>query len=40
MYGIPKGTTKHAGNKMGIFQSLKQHYTQQDLDNFFWAFTE
>ncbi|KAJ8127015.1 hypothetical protein O1611_g6625 [Lasiodiplodia mahajangana] len=40
MYGIPKGTTKHAGNKMGIFQSLKQHYTQHDLDSFFWAFTE
>ncbi|KAI0876507.1 peptidase S8/S53 domain-containing protein [Hypoxylon argillaceum] len=40
MYGIPKGTTKHAGNKMGIFQSLKQHYTQQDLNTFFWAFTD
>ncbi|KAI1349367.1 peptidase S8/S53 domain-containing protein [Xylaria sp. FL0043] len=40
MYGIPKGTTNHDGNKMGIFQSLKQHYTQQDLDTFFWAFTD
>ncbi|KAI1124156.1 peptidase S8/S53 domain-containing protein [Nemania abortiva] len=40
MYGIPKGTTKHADNKMGIFQSLKQHYTQHDLDSFFWAFTD
>ncbi|KAI0198831.1 peptidase S8/S53 domain-containing protein [Astrocystis sublimbata] len=40
LYGIPKGTKKHAGNKMGIFQSLGQHYTQQDLDTFFWAFTD
>ncbi|KAI1364802.1 peptidase S8/S53 domain-containing protein [Xylaria arbuscula] len=40
LYGIPKGTTKHEGNKMGVFQSLKQHYTQQDLDTFFWAFTD
>ncbi|KAI0401512.1 peptidase S8/S53 domain-containing protein [Xylaria palmicola] len=40
MYQIPKGTLKHADNKMGIFQSLKQHYTQQDLDTFFWAFTD
>ncbi|KAI0505318.1 peptidase S8/S53 domain-containing protein [Xylaria bambusicola] len=40
MYGIPKGNTSHASNKMGIFQSLKQHYTQQDLDAFFWAFTD
>ncbi|KAI0550421.1 peptidase S8/S53 domain-containing protein [Xylaria curta] len=40
MYGIPKGTTKQPGNKMGIFQSLRQHYTQQDLDTFFWAFTD
>ncbi|TGJ88447.1 hypothetical protein E0Z10_g268 [Xylaria hypoxylon] len=40
LYGIPKGTTKHADNKMGIFQSLSEHYTQQDLDNFFWAFTD
>ncbi|TRX89818.1 hypothetical protein FHL15_009251 [Xylaria flabelliformis] len=40
MYGIPKGTTNQPGNKMGIFQSLRQHYTQQDLDTFFWAFTD
>ncbi|KAJ2974061.1 hypothetical protein NUW58_g8780 [Xylaria curta] len=40
LYGIPKGTTKHPGNKMGIFQSLRQHYTQHDLDTFFWAFTD
>ncbi|KAI1488921.1 peptidase S8/S53 domain-containing protein [Biscogniauxia mediterranea] len=40
LYGIPKGTKKHPDNKLGIFQSLGQHYTQQDLDTFFWAFTD
>ncbi|KAI0967950.1 peptidase S8/S53 domain-containing protein [Xylaria arbuscula] len=40
LYGVPKGITKHAGNKMGIFQSLRQHYTQQDLDTFFYSFTD
>lgn len=39
MYGIPKGTKKHPDNRMGIFQSLGQHYTQYDLDKFFWSFT-
>ncbi|KAI8634505.1 peptidase S8/S53 domain-containing protein [Xylariaceae sp. FL1651] len=40
LYGIPKGTKKNPENKMGIFQSLGQHYTQYDLDSFFWAFTD
>ncbi|OTB14731.1 hypothetical protein K445DRAFT_62316 [Daldinia sp. EC12] len=40
LYGIPKGTKKHPDNKMGIFQSLGQHYTQHDLDTFFWSFTD
>ncbi|KAI5928203.1 peptidase S8/S53 domain-containing protein [Camillea tinctor] len=40
LYGIPKGTKKHPDNKLGIFQSLGQHYTQHDLDTFFWAFTD
>ncbi|KAH9885911.1 putative alkaline serine protease AorO [Xylariomycetidae sp. FL2044] len=40
LYGIPKGTKKHPDNKMGIFQSLGQHYTQFDLDSFFWSFTD
>ncbi|KAI0854023.1 protease S8 tripeptidyl peptidase I [Daldinia vernicosa] len=40
LYGIPKGSKKHPDNKMGIFQSLGQHYTQHDLDTFFWSFTD
>ncbi|XXG96353.1 hypothetical protein Hte_002635 [Hypoxylon texense] len=39
LYGIPRGTKKNPDNKMGIFQSLGQHYTQYDLDKFFWSFT-
>lgn len=39
LYGIPKGTKKNPDNKMGIFQSLGQHYTQYDLDKFFYSFT-
>ncbi|KAI1214352.1 subtilisin-like protein [Annulohypoxylon truncatum] len=40
LYGIPKGTKKHPDNRMGIFQSLGQHYTQYDLDKFFWSFSD
>ncbi|KAI1858042.1 uncharacterized protein JN550_012935 [Neoarthrinium moseri] len=40
LYQIPKGTKAHPENKIGIFQSLGQHYTQQDLDTFFWGFTD
>ncbi|KAI1337368.1 subtilisin-like protein [Xylariaceae sp. FL0016] len=40
LYGIPKGTRNHPDNKMGIFQSLSQHYTQYDLDTFFFGFTD
>ncbi|KAI1374799.1 subtilisin-like protein [Hypoxylon crocopeplum] len=39
LYGIPIGSKKHPDNKMGIFQSLGQHYTQHDLDTFFYSFT-
>ncbi|KAI6091726.1 subtilisin-like protein [Hypoxylon rubiginosum] len=39
LYGIPKGTKKNPDNRMGIFQSLGQHYTQYDLDMFFYSFT-
>ncbi|KAI1760631.1 subtilisin-like protein [Hypoxylon sp. FL1150] len=39
LYGIPKGTKNHPDNRMGIFQSLGQHYTQYDLDMFFYSFT-
>ncbi|KAI2616243.1 subtilisin-like protein [Hypoxylon sp. NC1633] len=39
LYGIPKGSKKHSDNRMGIFQSLGQHYTQYDLNTFFWSFT-
>ncbi|KAI1106426.1 subtilisin-like protein [Jackrogersella minutella] len=40
LYGIRKGTKNHPDNRMGIFQSLGQHYTQYDLDKFFWSFSD
>ncbi|OTA99876.1 hypothetical protein M426DRAFT_247598 [Hypoxylon sp. CI-4A] len=40
IYKIPKGTKNHPDNRMGIFQSLGQHYTQYDLDKFFWDFSD
>ncbi|KAI2465624.1 subtilisin-like protein [Annulohypoxylon bovei var. microspora] len=40
LYGIPRGTKNHPDNRMGIFQSLGQHYTQYDLDKFFWSFSD
>ncbi|KAI0007511.1 putative alkaline serine protease AorO [Xylariaceae sp. FL0662B] len=40
LYGIPKGSKKHPDNRMGIFQALGQHYTQFDLDTFFYSFTD
>ncbi|KAI0398917.1 subtilisin-like protein [Xylaria palmicola] len=34
-YNIPKGTTKFPGNELGIFESLDDHYSKDDLDVFF-----
>ncbi|KAI1740761.1 subtilisin-like protein [Xylaria scruposa] len=34
-YNIPKGSTKSAGNQLGIFESLDDHYSKKDLDEFF-----
>ena len=31
-YQIPNGTKAIKGNELGIFQSLNQHYSQEDLD--------
>ncbi|EPE06600.1 alkaline serine protease [Ophiostoma piceae UAMH 11346] len=36
-YGIPKGTTATKGNELGIFESLGQHYSKDDLDTYFKA---
>lgn len=30
------GTKAHPKNKIGVFQGLTQHYSQADLDMFFW----
>ena len=34
-YQMPNGTTATPGNELGIFQSLGQHYHQDDLDKYF-----
>ncbi|KAI0869261.1 subtilisin-like protein [Hypoxylon argillaceum] len=34
-YNIPKATTKFPGNELGIFESLDDHYSKDDLDVFF-----
>ncbi|CAK7213069.1 hypothetical protein SBRCBS47491_001677 [Sporothrix bragantina] len=34
-YRIPNGTTATKGNELGIFESLNQHYSKSDLDDFF-----
>ncbi|CAK7211597.1 hypothetical protein SCUCBS95973_001169 [Sporothrix curviconia] len=34
-YSIPNGTTATKGNELGIFESLNQHYSKSDLDDFF-----
>jgi tripeptidyl-peptidase-1 len=39
LYKIPKGTTSHPNNSLGIFESELQFYTQQDLDLFFKNYT-
>ena len=36
-YGIPKGSTAAAGNELGVFESLGQHYSKADLDTYFKA---
>jgi tripeptidyl-peptidase I len=34
-YKIPLGSTAAAGNELGIFEDINQHYGQNDLDVFF-----
>ncbi|KAK8109283.1 hypothetical protein PG984_015084 [Apiospora sp. TS-2023a] len=34
-YNLPNGTTSCAGNELGIFESLDDHYSRADLDVFF-----
>lgn len=34
-YHIPNGTTAEAGNELGIFEGIDQHYSKADLDGFF-----
>ncbi|GAP82686.1 putative alkaline serine protease [Rosellinia necatrix] len=34
-YNMPKGSTKFPGNELGIFESLDDHYSKDDLDVFF-----
>ncbi|KAI1750022.1 subtilisin-like protein [Xylaria castorea] len=34
-YNIPKASTKFPGNQLGIFESLDDHYSKKDLDEFF-----
>jgi len=36
-YDVPRGTKAHPKNKLGIFQSLQEHYNQADLDAFYAA---
>ncbi|KAL2131343.1 hypothetical protein VTI74DRAFT_5232 [Chaetomium olivicolor] len=36
-YQIPNGTKAARGNELGIFQSLNQHYSQEDLDTY-WRY--
>ncbi|KAH8883712.1 subtilisin-like protein [Thozetella sp. PMI_491] len=33
-YGVPNGTTAAAGNQLGIFESLNDHYSRADLDTY------
>jgi tripeptidyl-peptidase-1 len=35
-YRVPKGTKAAAGNELGIFESLNDHYSREDLD-VFWS---
>ncbi|KAL2177315.1 peptidase S8/S53 domain-containing protein [Thermothelomyces heterothallicus CBS 202.75] len=36
-YQLPNGTRAARGNELGIFQGLGQHYSQEDLDNY-WKY--
>ncbi|UKZ74649.1 hypothetical protein TrVFT333_002319 [Trichoderma virens FT-333] len=36
-YGVPNGTTAAAGNELGIFEDLNDHYSTADLDAFLAA---
>lgn len=36
-YGIVNGTTSAAGNELGIFEDLNDHYSTADLDAFLAA---
>ncbi|KAH8897407.1 subtilisin-like protein [Thozetella sp. PMI_491] len=38
-YGIPNGTTKAAGNQLGIFEDLGDHYSTKDLDSYLTTLT-
>ncbi|CEJ83904.1 hypothetical protein VHEMI03295 [[Torrubiella] hemipterigena] len=38
MYGIPAGTSKLAGNELGMFESDGEKHTQADLDQFYASF--
>ncbi|KAH8817299.1 Pro-kumamolisin, activation domain-containing protein [Xylogone sp. PMI_703] len=33
-YGVPNGTTAAAGNELGIFENLNDHYSTADLDTY------
>ena len=35
-YRVPKGTTAAEGNELGVFESLNDHYSKDDLDAFWW----
>lgn len=34
-YHVPNGTTAEAGNELGVFEGIDQHYSKADLDGFF-----
>ncbi|RFU32816.1 hypothetical protein B7463_g3492, partial [Scytalidium lignicola] len=40
LYKIPKGTSAHPDNSMGIFESELQFYYQPDLDSFFHTYSK
>lgn len=35
-YGVPKGNKAAPGNELGIFESLNDHYSKEDLD-VYWS---
>jgi len=40
LYKIPRGTSKHPNNSLGIFESELQFYTQLDLNAFFGNYSD